>query len=99
MQYTDLRHAQCNAHHLGELLFILEQYEQNWAKEMIDLLLEIKATVETALPDQDHLSPAQIADFEIRYNVILAASFLTKPVSPPDESISNERGKPKQHSA
>jgi transposase len=99
LQYTDLRHALCNAHHLRELIFILEQYEQSWAKEMIDLLLEIKSAVEMALPDQDHLSPAQIADFETRYDGILAAGFLTNPVSPPDESIPKKRGKPKQHPA
>ena len=98
-QYDDVRHALCNAHHLRELTFILEQYQQNWAGEMIDLLLEIKAAVEAVQPAQDHLAPASIADFEARYDAILTAGFLANPVSPPAEPLPKKRGKPKQHPA
>ena len=98
-QYQHVLHALCNAHHLRELTFILEQYHQNWSAEMINLLLEIKAAVETAQPNQDHLSPAQIADFEARYDAILAAGFQANPVSPPAEPPPKKRGKPKQHPA
>lgn len=66
---------------------------------MIHLLREIKTAVETAQPHQDHLSPTQIADFEARYDAILAAGFAANPVSPPVEPIPKKRGKPKQHPA
>jgi hypothetical protein len=65
-QYDDVHHGLCNGHHLRELIFIWEQYQQSWAEEMIRLLLEINSAVETAQPQQDHFSPAQIADFEVR---------------------------------
>lgn len=99
LRYQNVQHALCNAHHLRELTFIFEQYQQSWASEMIDLLREIKAAVEAAQPDQDHLSPTQIADFEARYDAILAAGFHANPVSPPPEPPPKKRGKPKQHPA
>jgi transposase len=99
LQYQSVRHALCNAHHLRELTFIFEQYQQSWADEMISLLLEIKTAVETAQPHQERLFPAQIANFEARYDAILMAGFQANPVSPPTEPPSKKRGKPKQHPA
>ena len=99
LQYTDVLHALCNAHHLRDLTLIFEQYQPSWASAMIDLLLEIKAAVEATQLHQDHLSPAQIADFEARYDAILADGFQANPVSPPAEPIPKKRGKPKQHPA
>ena len=94
-----MQHALCNAHHLRELTFLFEQYQQSWASEMIDLLCEIKAAVEAAQPHQDHLAPAQIADFEARYDTLLAVGFAANPVASPAEPPPKRRGKPKQHPA
>lgn len=58
-----------------------------------------KDAVEKAQPDRDSLRPSQIADFEQRYDVIVAAgleaNLLPKPAEPPPK----KRGKPKQHPA
>jgi len=44
--YTSIRHGLCNAHLLRELTAALENTGQQWAKEMIDLLLAMKAAKE-----------------------------------------------------
>lgn len=40
--HTTCRHALCNIHHLRELTFLEEQYQQAWARDLKALLLEMK---------------------------------------------------------
>jgi len=96
-QYEDIINALCNAHHLRDLIFVRDQYQQSWAAEMIELLLEIKTAVEEAPPEQQSLLSNQITDFENRYAVILASGLLTCPVLEPAEPLPKKRGRPKQH--
>lgn len=72
-------HALCNAHHLRELIFVLEQYHQPWAQEMIDCLLDIKTSVDDRKAGNDSLAPEEIAQFEERYDGILEKGFLANP--------------------
>lgn len=97
-QYPDAEHVRCNAHHLRELVFIEEQYEQEWAGGMIKLLVEVKEAVERAktqaqiaLPDQ------QQADFEARYDQLIAQGLEANP--PPPEPLVKKRGRKKQSKA
>jgi len=98
-QYDGVQNALCNAHHLRDLIFILEQYQQTWAKEMKDLLLAIKDAVAAAQHVRDVLLPAQIADFENRYDDIIAMGLSVNVLSEPTELPPKKRGKPKQHPA
>jgi len=98
-QYQDVNHALCNAHHLRDLIFIQERYQQSWARDMEKLLLEIKVAVAAAQPDQNCLLPGQIADFETRYDAIVAAGLQANPLPEPAEPLPKKRGKPGQHPA
>jgi hypothetical protein len=40
--FETIRHALCNAHHLRELTFLVEQYGVQTAQAMLDLLLTMK---------------------------------------------------------
>ena len=80
--YGQCRHGLCNAHHLRELKFLHEQYHQDWAAQMSALLLEIKAAVEQARPHQDQLAAPQRAQFETRYQELLAAGRRANPPPP-----------------
>jgi transposase len=98
-QYDVVHNALCNAHHLRDLIFILEQYHQTWAEAMKALLLEIKDAVAAAPSERDVLLPAQIADFETRYDAIVAAGLQANALPEPIEPLPRKRGKPKQHPA
>jgi transposase len=98
-QYQAVNNALCNAHHLRELIFIQERYQQTWALNMQKLLLEIKDAVSAAQPAHDRLLPAQIADFERRYDAIVEAGHQANFLPEPLEPLPKKRGKPKQHPA
>ena len=94
-QYPDAEHARCNAHHLRELVFIEEQYEQTWAGEMIELLVEIKETVEEAKKQERiALTDRPLTDFEARYDKLIAQGLEANP--PPPEPLVKKRGRKKQ---
>jgi transposase len=92
--FTNCQHALCNAHHLRELQFVVDQYEQVWAQEMMQLLLDIKAEVEAALPKQMSLPPERLAHFEQRYDQLIAQGLAANP--PPTVPPPKKRGRKKQ---
>jgi transposase len=97
-QYQDVEHVLCNAHHLRELVFVDEQYEQPWAAKMIELLVEIKEAVEGAKKQgQIALVDQRQADFEARYDQLIAQGLQANP--PPPEPLVKKRGRKKQSKA
>ena len=96
-KYDDCDHALCNAPHLRELRFIEKQYHQSWAKEMAELLLEIKAAVAATAAPAMSLSPSELEGFETRYDEVVQRGFAANPaLVPPIEGEVKKRGRPKQ---
>lgn len=87
-------HAFCNAHHLRELQFITDQYEQPWAGKLAQLLCDIKAEVAATVGDAQTLPPELLAHYEAEYDDILEQGFQANP--PPQNSPTQPRGRPKQ---
>ena len=75
-------HGLCNAHHLRELVFVHEQHHQVWADAMINCLLDIKTAVAQARPTAEHLTKAQIGNFEALYQRILNQGYDQNPLAP-----------------
>lgn len=94
-QFPGVEHGLCNAHHLRELLFVHEQYKQEWAEGLSQLLVEIKGAVEVARERGEQvLSQAQLTDFESRYDRLLERGYGANP--PPAEPPPKKRGRKKQ---
>ena len=94
LQFTDCQHAFCNVHHLRELRFVFEQYGQAWAEKMARLLCTIKAEVEATPEPHTVLPPDRLADYEAKYDSLIAQGFAANP--PPEQSRPRARGRPKQ---
>jgi len=94
LKYQQARHGLCNSHLLRELTFVAEQYQQTWAAEIHDLLLNIQHTVEMART-QGHtaLPKPQAETFQSEYDHLVRLGLETNPAPP---RIEGKRGRVKQ---
>jgi transposase len=78
--YTACRHALCNVHHLRELTFLEEEYQQAWAKELKDLLREMRAAADHARSQGLSRVPPTLRDpLYARYRDLLATGLAANP--------------------
>ena len=96
-KYDECNHALCNAHHLRELRFIEQQYHQPRAKEMAELLCEIKAAVDATPSPAMRLLPAELERLGKSYDEVGRSGFAANPApAPPVAGAEKPRGRSKQ---
>ncbi len=92
-------HGLCNAHHLRELTYVEEQYDQRWASRLQTCLLEAKREVDEAKRrGRRSLSRSRTEYYQRRYSRILREGKPELPVLDPLPTPP-KRGRPKQHRA
>ena len=88
------RHGLCNVHHLRELTFIEEVLQQPWAREMKDLLLDMKQAVQQAREaDQHELDVLALGRFHRRYDALIHHGYTANPPAPPPKKVHGGRTK------
>lgn len=92
-------HGLCNAHHLRELTFVHEQLKEDWAKRMIDCLVDMKNDVDQAGRTSSSLSETRIRALERRYQSILDEGYAANPLKPHGPNAKKKRGRRKKTKA
>jgi transposase len=93
--YTDCSHALCNAHILRELTFLHEHEQQDWAKSLHDLLIEMKRTKERYESLGLSLPEEEITIWEARFDDLIAEGCEKNPVPFSPETL-KKKGRKKQ---
>lgn len=93
------KHGLCNTHHIRELTFISERYEQKWSEKMIDFLLETKEMVDMARLHTNHLGKETLKKRSSKYNRILREGMRANPPPPDEPDQPKRRGRKKQSKA
>jgi len=94
LAFATCQHYFCNAHHLRELQFIVEQYQQPWAADMAQLLRNIKLEVEATPAPATSLPPDRLAYYAAEYDKLIGQGLTANP--PADDPPATKRGRPKQ---
>ncbi|MHB1850129.1 MAG: IS66 family transposase [Acidimicrobiales bacterium] len=76
----DVVHALCGAHHLRELDNVGVVWDQGWANEMIDLLIEARDAVEKAKSEgKDRLDASLLHSIRVRYGTLVQKGWAANP--------------------
>jgi transposase len=92
------QHGLCNVHHLRELIFLHEQLQQEWAGQMKELLVDMKAAVDQARDaGRQALHPLEVLDWKTRYAALVEDGYQANPPDPPPQG--SKKGRRKQSPA
>ena len=90
----DCNHSLCNAHLLRDLKFVEERFEQDWSKEMAELLVKMKIVKGKAIEKgKEKLSKESLYRYRKKFDEIVEKGLEVNPWQPPKVK---KRGRPKK---
>ena len=92
--YQNCQHGLCNAHHIRELQWVIDNHPHAWAKSMQDLLLEINEVVNKT--EKNSLDDTTANVYRMRFRQIIQAGEIEMPLPPLDPNQSKKRGRAKK---
>lgn len=93
--YTDCDHSLCNAHHIRELEWVIDNHPlYTWAKVMQDLLCEINDAVDKT--EENCLDATTANTYRLRYREVIKMGEHQMPLPPPDPNQTKKRGREKK---
>jgi transposase len=93
----NVQHALCNAHHLRELEFVTDSTGQQWAQDMVSLLVKMNRAVDAS--EDGVLSQHAAASYRRRYRQVLEQGRQHNPQRLTDPTRKDKRGGIKQSTA
>jgi transposase len=90
------KHALCNAHQLRELKFLHERHNQEWAKELISLLVIYKDIGDFYRNKDEPIPLEYVRDFESSYDKVVQKGLDANPEPKDVKRIQGKRGRKKR---
>lgn len=82
LSFDHCLHTFCKSHLLRELIFLFEQHQQQWAKDLHDLFLEMLQCIKDRKARDAPLSKKEFHQWQERYRQILRAGRHAHPLTP-----------------
>jgi transposase len=80
--FENCRHTFCKSHLMRELVFLFEQHQQRWAKDLYDLFLEMLQCVKDRKARDAPLTQKEFRGWQQHYRKILKAGRQANPLTP-----------------
>ena len=80
--FENCLHTFCKSHLLRELVFLFEQHQQPWAKNLYDLFLEMRKCVKDRKAREAPLTAAEVDRWHQQYRKLLRAGRQANPLTP-----------------
>jgi transposase len=82
LSFENCLHTFCKSHLMRELVFLFEQHQQSWAKDLYELFLEMLRFVQKQKARDAPLSQADYKSWQRRYRRLLRTGRQANPLSP-----------------